>query len=112
MGRARRAGATPQPAAGDRADAARLGHRPIGPEPRPPRPLAPSAAGEEQGADPPLPPGVLAAAARRGVLIHRLLERLPDVAPECARTRRCMARAQCGRPRRRATRRHLARVAR
>jgi len=54
---------------------------PIGPEPRPPRPLAPSAAGEEQGADPPLPPGALAAAARRGVLIHRLLERLPDVAP-------------------------------
>ena len=32
--------------------------RPIGPEPRPPRPLAPSSAGEEQGADPPLPPGV------------------------------------------------------
>ncbi|HEY6817097.1 MAG TPA: UvrD-helicase domain-containing protein, partial [Croceibacterium sp.] len=56
--------------------------RPIGPEPRPPRPLAPSAAGEEQGADPPLPPGMLAEAARRGVLIHRLLERLPDVAPE------------------------------
>jgi ATP-dependent helicase/nuclease subunit A len=55
--------------------------RPIGPEPRPPRPLAPSAAGEEQGADPPLPPGVLAVAARRGVLIHRLLERLPDIAP-------------------------------
>src|SRR5690606_10559757 len=56
--------------------------RPIGPEPRPPRPLAPSAAGEEQGADPPLPPGALAAAARRGVLIHRLLERLPDVPVE------------------------------
>jgi ATP-dependent helicase/nuclease subunit A len=54
--------------------------RPIGPEPRPPRPLAPSSAGEEQGADPPLPPGMLAAAARRGVLIHRLLERLPDLA--------------------------------
>ncbi|HEU4651928.1 MAG TPA: 3'-5' exonuclease, partial [Croceibacterium sp.] len=56
--------------------------RPVGPEPRPPRPLAPSAAGEEQGVDPPLPSGALAAAARRGVLIHRLLERLPDVAPE------------------------------
>jgi len=54
--------------------------RPIGPEPRPPRPLAPSAAGEEQGADPPLPAGALAVAARRGVLIHRLLERLPDIA--------------------------------
>ncbi|MEL7446581.1 MAG: double-strand break repair helicase AddA [Pseudomonadota bacterium] len=51
---------------------------PIGPEPKPPRPLAPSAAGEEQGANPPLPPDALKAAARRGVLIHRLLERLPD----------------------------------
>ena len=29
---------------------------PIGPEPRPPRPLAPSSGTEEQGADPPLPP--------------------------------------------------------
>lgn len=53
----------------------------IGPEPRPPRPLAPSSAGEERGADPPLPPAAVAVAARRGVLIHRLLERLPDVAP-------------------------------
>ncbi|MEO0461610.1 MAG: double-strand break repair helicase AddA [Pseudomonadota bacterium] len=71
---------------------------PIGPEPRPPRPLAPSGAGEEQGADPPMMAVAdtdaqllaqsLAAnqaanrAARRGVLIHRLLERLPDIAPE------------------------------
>lgn len=55
---------------------------PIGPEPRPPRPLAPSSAGEEQGADPPLPPEALAIAARRGTLIHRLLERLPDLSPE------------------------------
>src|SRR5690606_27996066 len=54
---------------------------PVGPEPRPPRPLAPSAAGEEQGADPPFPPGVAEAAARRGVLLHKLLERLPEVAP-------------------------------
>ena len=53
--------------------------RPIGPEPRPPRPLAPSAAGEEQASDPPLPAGVMAIAARRGVLTHRLLERLPDI---------------------------------
>ncbi len=56
-----------------------------GAEPRPPRPLAPSSAGEDQGADPPLPAGAGGAqqgtAARRGVLIHRLLERLPDVAP-------------------------------
>lgn len=55
--------------------------RPIGPEPRPPRPLAPSSAGEEQGADPPLPSEALALAARRGVLIHRLLERMPDLPP-------------------------------
>ncbi|WFL76846.1 double-strand break repair helicase AddA [Altererythrobacter arenosus] len=52
---------------------------PIGPEPRPPRPLAPSRAGEEQGADPPLPAGEVREAARRGVLIHRLLERLPEL---------------------------------
>ncbi len=55
--------------------------RPPGEEPRPPRPLAPSAAGEEQGSEPPLPPREGAAAARRGVLIHALLERLPDVPP-------------------------------
>jgi ATP-dependent helicase/nuclease subunit A len=54
---------------------------PIGPEPRPPRPLAPSAAGEEAGAEPPLPPGAARHAARRGNLIHTLLERLPDVPP-------------------------------
>ncbi|MFC0589007.1 double-strand break repair helicase AddA [Novosphingobium aquiterrae] len=50
-------------------------------EPRPPRPLAPSALGEDQGADPPYPPGAGAAAARRGVLLHKLLERLPEVPP-------------------------------
>ncbi|MBI1402755.1 MAG: double-strand break repair helicase AddA [Porphyrobacter sp.] len=55
---------------------------PIGPEPRPPRPLAPSAAGEEAGAAPPLPPEVARDAARRGSLIHKLLERLPEVPPE------------------------------
>ena len=53
--------------------------KPIGPEPRPPRPLAPSSAGEEMGSDPPLPPEIAANAARRGVLMHSLLERLPDV---------------------------------
>lgn len=52
---------------------------PIGPEPRPPRPLAPSNAGEDAGAEPPLPPDAARHAARRGSLIHRLLERLPDV---------------------------------
>jgi ATP-dependent helicase/nuclease subunit A len=56
--------------------------RPVGEEPQPPRPLAPSAAGEEQGADPPLAPGLAKNAALRGTLIHALLERLPDVAPE------------------------------
>ena len=55
---------------------------PIGPEPRPPRPLAPSAAGEDMGADPPMPAAALHEAARRGVLIHRLLERLPELPPE------------------------------
>ncbi len=57
---------------------------PIGPEPRPPRPLAPSSAGEDKGGEPPLPPEVARIAARRGSLIHRLLERLPDV-PEAER---------------------------
>lgn len=52
---------------------------PIGPEPRPPRPLAPSSAGEDKGAEPPLPPDAARHAARRGSLIHALLERLPDI---------------------------------
>ncbi len=50
-------------------------------EPRPPKPLAPSALGEDQASDPPWPAGAGAAAARRGALLHRLLERLPEVAP-------------------------------
>ncbi len=57
---------------------------PVGEEPRPPRPLAPSSAGEDTGAEPPLPPGAVRHAARRGSLIHKLLERLPDV-PEAER---------------------------
>lgn len=67
---------------------------PIGPEPRPPRPLAPSSAGEDNGAEPPLPPEAARHAARRGSLIHALLERLPDV-PDDARAeaaRRWLAR--------------------
>lgn len=55
---------------------------PIGAEPRPPRPLAPSSVGEEAGAEPPLPPEAARHAARRGSLIHALLERLPDVPTE------------------------------
>lgn len=55
--------------------------RPAPEEPRPPRPLAPSGLGETEGSDPPLPANVSTAAARRGVLIHGLLERLPAVLP-------------------------------
>jgi ATP-dependent helicase/nuclease subunit A len=58
--------------------------RTVAAEPKPPRPLAPSAAGEDLSPDPPhsgLAPEALAQAARRGVLIHRLLERLPALAP-------------------------------
>lgn len=50
-------------------------------EPRPPRPLAPSSLGEDDAPDPPFPPGAGRDAARRGTLVHKLLERLPDVAP-------------------------------
>ena len=53
--------------------------QPIGPEPRPPRPLAPSSLGEEQAPDPPPRPGPgMLAAARRGTLVHKLIERLPE----------------------------------
>ena len=55
---------------------------PVGQEPRPPRPLAPSLAGEDEAPDPPLPLGVGGDAARRGTLIHALLERLPELAAE------------------------------
>lgn len=66
----------------ERAALPRWAQTPIGEEPRPPKPLAPSSAGEEQGADPPLEPAAAGMAARRGTLIHRLLERLPDIAHE------------------------------
>jgi len=56
--------------------------RPVSEEPRPPRPLAPSVSADEQGSDPPLPIEQAAIAARRGVLIHALLERLPDTPPD------------------------------
>ena len=54
-------------------------------EPKPARPLAPSALGEDESSDPPLAGAglagaSLAGAARRGTLIHRLLERLPALA--------------------------------
>ncbi|MBU6394892.1 MAG: double-strand break repair helicase AddA [Sphingomonadales bacterium] len=53
-------------------------------EPRPPRPLAPSGLGEADDApDPPARPGPGARlAARRGTLLHKLIERLPELAPE------------------------------
>lgn len=71
----------PDPAEPAGPDLPRWASAPIGPEPRPPRPLAPSSAGEDAGAEPPLPPDAARHAARRGSLIHALLERLPDVAP-------------------------------
>ncbi|HQS68431.1 MULTISPECIES: double-strand break repair helicase AddA [unclassified Novosphingobium] len=56
---------------------------PVGAEPRPPRPLAPSSLGEDDAPDPPASPGPLAmVAARRGTLMHRLIERLPELAVE------------------------------
>ncbi len=51
-------------------------------EPRPPRPLAPSSLGEDDAPDPPFPPGAGRSAARRGTVLHALLERLPAMAPE------------------------------
>lgn len=52
---------------------------PVAAEPRPPRPLAPSSLGQDTSGDAPFAPGSDSAAARRGVLMHKLLERLPDV---------------------------------
>jgi ATP-dependent helicase/nuclease subunit A len=56
---------------------------PIGPEPRPPRPLAPSSLGEDGAPDPPVRPGPGAVlAAQRGTLLHKLFERLPQTASD------------------------------
>ena len=55
-------------------------------EARPPRPLAPSALGEDDVADPP-PTPAMRAAAERGRLLHALFERLPEV-PEAERVER------------------------
>lgn len=54
---------------------------PPSPEARPPRPLAPSAIGQDMVSDPP-PTPEMRAAAERGRLIHGLFERLPAVAAE------------------------------
>jgi ATP-dependent helicase/nuclease subunit A len=56
--------------------------QPVAAEPRPPRPLAPSSLGEDVTSDPPLAPGAGMDAALRGVLIHKLLERLPGISSE------------------------------
>jgi ATP-dependent helicase/nuclease subunit A len=53
-------------------------HRPAPVEARPPRPLAPSAIGEEEVPNPP-PSPAMRAAAERGRLLHMLFERLPNV---------------------------------
>ena len=58
--------------------------RPAPPEARPPRPLAPSAIVEDSLPSAPPGPSQLAAA-RRGILLHRLFERLPDVDPSLRR---------------------------
>jgi len=55
--------------------------RPAPVESRPPRPLAPSALGDDRVADPP-PGPTMRAAARRGRLLHALFERLPSLPPE------------------------------
>ncbi|HXC75106.1 MAG TPA: double-strand break repair helicase AddA [Sphingomicrobium sp.] len=63
--------------------------RPAPVEERPPRPLAPSAMATDEEAAPP-PSAAMRAAARRGSLVHQLLERLAPVAPaerrDCALT--------------------------
>ena len=85
-GERRELGSLPPPIAESRAEPAAprialpdWALRPVGPEPRPPRPLAPSSAGEDLAPDPPFPPGLAMEAARRGTLIHKLLERLPEL---------------------------------
>lgn len=55
--------------------------KPAPEEARPPRPLAPSALGEDDVASPPQG-GERAAAVERGLLLHALFERLPPVAPQ------------------------------
>ncbi len=54
-------------------------HEPAPQEARPPRPLSPSALGEDAVSDPP-PTPAMRVAAERGRLIHALFERLPAVA--------------------------------
>ncbi len=55
--------------------------RAAAPESRPPRPLAPSAIEAEDDDARPPPTEAMRVAARRGVLLHSLFERLPEVLP-------------------------------
>lgn len=65
---------------------------PVGPEPRPPRPLAPSSLGEDEAPDPPVRPGPGAAlAAQRGTLLHKLFERLPQTGSDADRRAAALA---------------------
>jgi len=61
-------------------------HRAAPEEERPPRPLAPSSAGEDDVADPP-PGPAQREAAQRGRLLHALFERLPGAEPAERRAR-------------------------
>lgn len=79
----RRAAATPA-AAVARAPLPDWASRPAPEESRPPRPLAPSALGDDRVADPP-PGPALRQAAERGRLLHALFQRLPAVAPPARR---------------------------
>ena len=89
LGRTPQPPAREQPAAdtGAPADAQCLPgwlHQPAPAEARPPRPLAPSAAVEDDVPDPP-PDAAMRRAAERGRLLHALFERLPDL-PAAERT--------------------------
>jgi ATP-dependent helicase/nuclease subunit A len=68
--------------------------RPAPAEARPPRPLAPSALGDDDVADPP-PSPAMRVAAQRGRLLHALFERLPEVpaAERAARAERWLERS-------------------
>jgi ATP-dependent helicase/nuclease subunit A len=69
-------------------------HRAAPVEARPPRPLAPSALGEDDVSDPP-PSPAMRVAAQRGRLLHLLFERLPGVPTEerAARAERWLERS-------------------
>ncbi|PXW76019.1 DNA helicase/exodeoxyribonuclease V subunit A [Blastomonas natatoria] len=67
---------------------------PAAPEQRPPIPLAPSSLGKDDVASPPLSGPDREMAARRGIIMHSLFDRLPSVAPDQRRgaARRWLAR--------------------